>query len=148
VLAFAVPAALAGKPGGGSSTSNIAIATIDGQTMNAAVKSLTPKLGDALTFATTVGSLAGYEYPMVAVSCYQDVNGDGTIDTSLSGPDVVYTELNTPDSTFTLGGASSIWTLRGGGDAVCRSDLDAYGRKGGQESTRLLAGTGNWTATG
>jgi hypothetical protein len=106
------------------------------------------KLGDAVTFATTVEPLAGWEYPMVAVSCYQDVNGDGTVDTNLFGPDVVFTWLDKPSATFTLGGYSSIWTLRGGGDAVCRAELDAYGWKGGKESTRVLASTADWLAQG
>jgi hypothetical protein len=150
VLGFSVDSAFAGKGGNGASTStsSIAIATINGTTMAAATQSPTPKLGDALTFATTLASLAGWEYPMVAVSCYQDVNGDGTIDTSLLGPDIVYSWLDKPDASFTLGAYSSIWTERGGGDAVCRADLDAYGWKGGTESIRVLATTGNWLATG
>ena len=73
---------------------------------------------------------------MIALSCYQDVNRDGTVDTNLLGPDVVFTWLDKPSATFTLGGYSSIWTLRGGGDAICRAELDAYGWKGGKESTR------------
>ena len=157
LLAVAATPALAGKggsgQGGGSggstvTTSSIAITTIDGTTMSAATTSPTPKLGNTLTFATTIEPLAGWEYPMVAVTCYQDVNGDGTVDTNLLGPDIVYSELAKPDATFTLGGYSSIWTLRGGGAAVCRADLDAYGWKGGKESTRVLAATGNWSASG
>jgi hypothetical protein len=98
-----------------------------------------PRLGDSVTFTTVADGLAGWEYPMVVTSCYQDVNGDGTVDTSLLGPDVVYTWLDTPDAGFLLGAYSSIWTLRGGGPAECRADLDAYGWKGGKESTRVLA---------
>ena len=116
--------------------------------MAASTQSPTLKLGDSLKFATTVGSTAGYEYPMVDLQCYQDVNGDGKVDTSLLGPDVVFTSLDTPDATFTLGGYSSIWTLRGGGPATCLANLDAYGWKGGKESIRVLAGTGNWLAAG
>jgi hypothetical protein len=76
---------------------------------------------------------------MVAVSCYQDVTGTGTIDTNLLGPDLVYTGLDKPTAQFLLGAYSSIWTTRGGGPATCRADLDAYGWKGGQESIRVLA---------
>ena len=148
VLALGVTPALAGKGGNTVSTSSIAIATVDGTTMAATTQSPTPTLGDALTFKTTVEQLAGWEYPMVALSCYQDVNGDGKVDTNLLGPDVVFTWLDKPNTTFTLGGHSSIWTLRGGGDAVCRAELDAYGWKGGKESTRVLASTGDWLAQG
>ena len=144
-LAFAAPA-LGAKPSGGGSS--IAIATIDGTGMSQLTTAPTAKLGGTLTFATRVEPLAGWEYPMVALSCYQDVNGDGTVDTNLLGPDIVFSWLDRPDATFTLGGYSSIWTLRGGGNAVCRAELDAYGWKGGKESTRVLASTGNWLAQG
>jgi hypothetical protein len=137
LVAVGASPALAGKGGGTTASSRIALATTGA-----------PRLGDLLTFKTTVEPLAGWEYPMIAVSCYQDVNGDGTVDTNLLGPDVVFTWLDKPAATFTLGGYSSIWTLRGGGDAVCRAELDAYGWKGGKESTRVLASTANWTATG
>lgn len=137
-----VAPALAGKGGGsGGSTPpppSISIATING-TSAASTQNPVPHLGDDLTFASVVGSIAGWEYPMVAVSCYQDVNGDGVIDTNLLGPDVVYTWLDKPDAQFLLGAYSSIWTQRGGGPAKCRADLDAYGWKGGKESTRVLA---------
>jgi hypothetical protein len=95
-------------------------------------------LGDDLRFGSTVAPLAGWEYPMVAVSCYQDVDGDGTVDQSLTGPDVVFTWLDTPAATFRLGGYASVWTQRGGGDAACRADLDAYGTKGGKQTIRVL----------
>lgn len=149
ITAAATPA-LAGKGHGGTtaSSSSIAIATINGTTMAASTQSPTPNLGDTMTFATTLAPMAGWQYPMVAMSCYQDVNGDGTVDTNLLGPDLVYTELNHPDATFTLGGYSSIWTARGGGDAVCRAELDAYGWKSGNQSIQVLASTGNWSATG
>ena len=144
-LAVCAGPAFAGKRA--SATSSIEIATVSGST-SAFAQSSTPRLGDALTFKTTVQPLAGWEYPMVALSCYQDVNGDGTVDTRLVGPDVVFTWLDHPNASFTLGGYSSIWTLRGGGDAVCRADLDAYGWKGGKQSVRVLASTGHWTAAG
>jgi hypothetical protein len=124
------------------------VATVNGSSLTALTQSPAPKLGDTVTFATTVAPMAGWQYPMVDVSCYQDVNGDGTVDTNLNGPDVVYTELDHPSDTYTLGGYSSIWTVRGGGNAVCRADLDAYGWKSGVQSIQLLATTGYWTATG
>jgi hypothetical protein len=140
--------ALAGKstptPAGGST---IAIGSIDGTVVSAAATSPAPKLGDTLTFRTTVGGLSGGEYPMVAVSCYQDVNGDKIVDTGLLGPDIVFSQLGTPSATFMLGGYSSIWLNRGG-SAVCRGDLYAYSWKGGKESTRVLATTGSWLAAG
>lgn len=149
-LITGVTPAVAGKGGSGAGSlpPSITIATVDGTSMAAATVKPTPKLGDRLTFATTVPALAGWEYPMVVVSCYQDVNGDGTVDTNMLGPDLVYGELNPPSSTFTLGGASSIWTQSGGGSATCRAELDAYGWKGGKESIRVLATTGDWLAQG
>jgi hypothetical protein len=146
VLAVGAGPALAGKRS--PSTSSISIATVSGSVSTTAAGDSAARLGDTLTFRTTVQPLAGWEYPMVAVSCYQDVNGDGFVDTRLVGPDVVFTWLDNPDASFTLGGYSSIWTLRGGGDAVCRADLDAYGWKGGKQSVRVLASTGHWTAAG
>jgi hypothetical protein len=148
-LAVVATPALAGKGGnggGGGTSSSIAIATVDGTSMAAAKP--TPNLGDTLTFATTVAPLAGWEYPMVSLSCFQDVNGDGVVDTSITGPDLVFAQLDRPSATYTLGGYSSIWTQRGGGNATCRADLDAYGWKGGKESIRVLATTGNWAVLG
>jgi ABC-type glycerol-3-phosphate transport system substrate-binding protein len=147
LLAVSAAPAFAGK-GGGTASSSIAIASVSGGTNAAAAPSSTARLGDTLTFKTTVEPLAGWEYPMVAVSCYQDVNGDGTVQTNLLGPDVVFTWLDRPNADFTLGGYSSIWTVRGGGPAVCRADLDAYGWKRGKESTRVLATTGDWNVAG
>jgi hypothetical protein len=142
--AFAVPAFAGSKPGGGTASS-IKIASIDGA---AAPVSSTTKMGDSLNFVTTVQSMPGWQYPMVGVACFQDVNGDGVVDTSVTGPDVVYTQLDKPSATFMLGGYSSIWTARGGGDAVCRADLYSYGFKSGVEYTQVLATTGNWASTG
>jgi hypothetical protein len=96
------------------------------------------RLGGDVGFATSAAGLAGWEYPMVVVSCYQDVNGDGTVDTDLLGPDIVFSWVDKPGSEFVLGAFSSIWTLRGGGPADCRADLDAYGWKGKQETIRVL----------
>jgi hypothetical protein len=136
--AFAVPA-FAGN-GNRTASSSITFASIGGA---AAPLSSTTKMGDSVTFATTVQPLAGWQYPMVAVSCYQDVNGDGVVNTSITGPDVVYTELSKPSASFMLGGYSSIWMDRGGA-ASCRADLYSYGWKSGVEYTQVLASTGNW----
>jgi len=138
-LTIAVAPALAGKGGnggggsGGSGTtsSSISLATVNGTS----AASTQPKLGDTLTFATTVGSLSGWQYPMVAVTCYQ-------------GSELVFSDLDQPSASFTLGGYSSLWTLNGGGPATCRADLDAYGWKGGVESVQVLASTGDWAASG
>jgi hypothetical protein len=148
-LVVTIGSASAGKGGNSApnsgSGSSIAIASINGGLLSASTGSQTPKLGSTLTFATTVEKLAGWEWPMVALSCFQDVNGDGTVDTSLTGPDIVYVSLLSPDSAFTLGGGSSTWLQRGGA-ATCVADLDAYGWKGSQESVRSLATTGSFAA--
>src|SRR6476620_8892644 len=70
VTLAAAPAIAGGKGPGepsGSSTSSIAIASVDSTRVGAATTSPTPALGDTVTFATTVASLAGWEYPMIAV---------------------------------------------------------------------------------
>ena len=143
--------AVAGKGGngggGGGASSSIAIASINGEDARLG-PAATPKLGDMMKFATTVEPLAGWEYPMIVVSCYQDVNGDGSIDTKMLGPDIVYSWLDHPAASFLLGAYDSIWKQRGGGDALCRAELDAYGWKGGKQSVRILASTGHWTASG
>ena len=74
---------------------------------------------------------------MVALSCYQDVNGDGKVDTSMFGPDIVLVLLDRPDSSFLLSGGSR-WAARGGGAATCRADLDAYGWQNKVQSIRIL----------
>ena len=86
------------------------------------------RLGGYAGFETNAVGLAGWEYPMVAVWCYQ------------SG-DLVYMALNKPATEFLLGGAASAWVSNGGA-ATCEADLYAYGWKGGQESIRNLAITG------
>lgn len=148
-LAVTIGTASAGKGGNSSSTSgsSIAIASINGGLTSSSTLTQTPKLGDTLTFATSIERLAGNEYPMVSLTCYQDVNHDGTVDTSITGPDIVFGDLGQPDATFGLGGWSP-WTQNGGGAATCRSDLDAYGWKGGQESIRVLATTGDFAVSG
>jgi len=86
-----------------------------------------PGLGGAVSFTTVAAGLAGWEYPMVAVWCYQE----GVL---------VYMELATPDSVFVLGGGSSDW-LTIGGAAECHANLYAYGMTGSHESIRDLAST-------
>jgi hypothetical protein len=121
VIALAAMPAHAAKRGGQTSTSSIALAG------GANFASIQPHLKGAVTFNTTVGSLAGWEYPMIDVSCTQ--NGV-----------TVFAQLDKPDATFLLGGGSSDW-LTNGGPATCRADLDAYGSKGGSWSVRILAST-------
>jgi hypothetical protein len=150
VVAVATPAlAVQGGNGhggsGGGASSSIVIATVNGSPPGGAAVAVSANYGDTLTFATTVERLAGWEWPMVGVSCYQDVNNDNQVDTSLLGPDIVFGLLDHPDAAFTLAG-SSLWAERGG-EATCRADLYAYGWKGGSESIRRLAWTEDWTAT-
>ena len=109
---------------------------------------MAPTFGASMTFATTVQPLAGWQYPMVALTCYQDVNGDEYVNTSISGPDLVYSDLETPSTTFSVGSDYSIWGELGGGAATCRADLDAYGWKSGVESVQVLATTGDWAVSG
>lgn len=139
-------AAKGGNAAGSGSGSSIAIATVNGGLSAASTSSQSLKLGDALTFATTVERLAGGEYPLVALSCYQDVNGDGVVDMSVVGPDIVYSWLDSPSVTFPLGGNGwSLWQQRGGA-ATCHAELYAYGWKAGQESIRFLASTASFAA--
>ncbi len=116
----------ASKPTSGTSTITLAsVSSGDGTALLAA--NLKPALGDNVTFATTVGSLAGWEYPMVDLECRQ------------SGV-IVFSQLDHPDANFLLGGGSSVW-LTNGGVANCTADLDAYGSKGGTWSVRVLSET-------
>lgn len=125
----------------------ISIATVNGSSYSS---STGLKLGDTVTFNTVAGSMAGWEYPMVDITCYQDVNGDGVINTQVLGPDIVYSWLDKPGATFSFSGQgqTSIWTLRGGGAATCRAELVAIGWKGGMESTRIMATTGDFSVSG
>jgi len=155
VLAFAVAVvpAFAGKGGNGgnnapsSGSSSISFATVNGGLVTTAPGSMTLKYGDSLTFATNAVGLSGNEYPMVAVACFEDVNGDTVVDTSVTGPDIVYSWLDHPDASFPLGGNGwSIWGSRGG-TATCHADLYAYSMTGKGETIRSLATTGNFSAT-
>jgi hypothetical protein len=153
-LAVTVPPAFASKGGNGGggnlSSPNIAIATLNGTAMNASTTSLAPAYQDTVTWTTTTGSLAGWESPRVVLSCYQDVNGDGVVDTTMGSRDIVYSWVDSPGAAFSFSGQgqTSIWSLRGGGAATCRADLDAYGVKGGQESVRVLATTKDFAVAG
>ena len=91
-----------------------------------------PRLGGTVSFTTVAAGLAGWEYPMVAVWCYQ-------------GDVLVYMELATPESVFVLGGGSSDW-LTNGGAADCEAYRYAYGTKGSHESIRALAGPASFFA--
>lgn len=158
-LAVAVTPAFAGKGGNGngnggsapsassSSDPSISIASVNGGVLAASTQSPAVKYGDKLTFNTNDGgALSGNQYPAVGVSCYQDVNHDGTIDTSVTGPDIVYSWLDHPDATFPLGG-STIASTWSGGTATCHADLYAYSMTGKGETITWLAGTGNFTAS-
>ena len=111
---------------------------------------LSPTFGQATSFTTEIPKLKGNQYPMVDLACYQDVNGDNTVDTSLQGPDIVYSWLDRPDAIFSYSGQgqSSIWSNRDGGPATCRADLVAISWKGGAESSTLLASTGDYPVAG
>lgn len=123
---FGTGDALAGK--GGNNTTETSYIYLDssgdGATLAAASA---PSLGTAVTFTSHAAGLAGWEYPMVAVWCYQ-------------GDALVYMQLDHPDANFVLGGGSSDWKTMGG-DAECEAYLYAYGSKGWRESIRTLAGT-------
>ena len=141
-LVAAAPA-LAAKPTAPTAP-KIVISTINGVPTGNTLQAVTPRYGDTLRFATTIPKLSGNEWPMVSLTCYQDVNGDGKVDTNLFGPDIVFGILDKPTNSFQLAG-SSLWSQRGG-NAMCHADLYAYGSKGGSETIRFLAGTGNWGA--
>lgn len=117
-------------------------APLAGGSSIALVGNQAPALGDTVTFDTTIDPLDPQEYPMVAVVCFQDVNEDGVVDTNILGPDIVFSWLDHPDASFTLGAFASIWTVRGGGPATCYADLDAY------PPARVLAETPVWIAAG
>jgi len=125
--------------GKNSVSPSITIASVDGARM-AASSEPQPAHGSSVTFDTTSGKLGG-SHPMVELSCYQDLNRDGTVDTSLFGPDLMVLQLDHPDATFSMSGQG--WTA---GNATCHARLLAYGWKGGQQSIELLASTYDWTA--
>jgi len=96
------------------------------------------RLGDSVTFSTTVEDLNGGEYPLVYLECRSVLDGS-----------VLYGQLDHPDATFVLGGGSSQWWLVRG-EAWCNAVLYSYGGKtrGGYDEIRLLAGPAEFYAGG
>ena len=97
-------------------------------------------LGGEVGFTTQAVGLAGWEYSMVAVWCYQDSDGDG-VEVWPNEDDLVYMQLDHPNVEFVLGGGSSGWRTSGGA-ADCWAMLYAYGNKGNNETIRELASVG------
>jgi hypothetical protein len=85
------------------------------------------RLGGTVGFTTTAVGLAGWQYPMVTVACYQNSA-------------LVYAVVGQPSDEFKLGGDSSDWVTNGG-PANCTATLSAFGWKGGQEYVTALAST-------
>jgi hypothetical protein len=97
-----------------------------------------PHLGGTVAFVSNAVGLRGREWPMIAVNCWQDVDGNGVVDVGNTfSVDKVYGQLDVTSSTFLLGGNSSDW-LDVGGAAECTSALYAYGWKGGSQTIRML----------
>jgi hypothetical protein len=113
VLTTAMPVAFAAKRPSGPTSSHIALESYSDL-----------RLGGYVGFTTVAVGLAGWEYPMVSITCSQN-----------NAP--VYVDLGQPDHEFLLGGSASPW-LTNGGAADCVAELDAYGWKGGKESVRPL----------
>ena len=83
-----------------------------------------------VTFDTTHSGFKGYQYPLVYLACYQDIDGVPGIDTSFASLDLVYGQLDYPATAFVLGGGSSPWrNTYGGGPAECVARLMVYGDK-------------------
>jgi hypothetical protein len=122
VVGLMAGTAFAGKGGGTSATPWIALGSVDGTTMAAAVQ---PALGSSVRFAA--GYSKNTKNPWVSLMCYQDGK-------------LVYGEGGKVDHTFVLGGASSDW-LRAGGAASCRAELGDLYWKGGHEYYNYLADT-------
>jgi hypothetical protein len=118
VALIAVPAsAFAGKGGGSSTPSWIALSSVGG-----AFAAAQPNLGSSVRFSS--GYPTSTKNPWVSLTCKQ-------------GETMVYGEGGSPSSDFVLGGASSLW-LEVGGAAACRAELgDLYWRGGHQYYTFL-----------
>src|SRR5262245_27600098 len=90
--AFAAPGGNGGgkgKPGSGSelpATSSIAFEEYSHFS-----------LGSEVGFSTTAVGLASWEWPMVTIWCYQDLNGDGIHTFPNDGGDLVYAQMDHPD---------------------------------------------------
>src|SRR4051794_28911674 len=84
-LTVAAPSAWAARAKTPTTTtgSSIWLASVNDINMGGPVTAATAwsqpelRLGDEVRFGSTVEPLAGREYPMVAVSCYQDVDKNG-----------------------------------------------------------------------
>lgn len=74
------------------------------------------KIGDTVTFDTTVNKLSGNQYPLVYTVCKDDAGN------------ILYGQLDYPDTAFKLGGGASPWLLVGG-NATCEGQLRVYGGK-------------------
>lgn len=126
IIVLGTDEALAGKGGPQTSEpSSISLVYPVGGDVAAASVTSGPSLGSSVGFASHAAGLAGWEYPMVAVWCYQDSV-------------LVYMQLAHPEEVFVLGGGSSDWKTLGG-SADCEAYLYAYGSKGPRESIRTLA---------
>ncbi|MFL5721535.1 MAG: hypothetical protein ACJ778_13770 [Chloroflexota bacterium] len=79
-------------------------------------------LGSRVTLTTHIVGLAGNEWAMVYLKCNE-------------GDTVVYGQLDYPETTFVLGGGSSLWREIGG-TARCTGYLKAYSKSG---DSRTLA---------
>jgi hypothetical protein len=91
--------------------------------------------GDTLTF-TCSDNLKGRKYPMVAVHLFQDANEDGTVSDDPNSEDLVWVQLNHPETPVILGGGGS--GLDASKSSKGRASLYAYSWKVGQESIVLL----------
>jgi hypothetical protein len=92
--------------------------------------------GDTLTFTWSSEKLKGAEYPMIQVIAFQDVDQSGDVETEVDSGDLVFAQLNHPESEFHLAG-SSTWGTNGG-DATLKADLLAYSKN---DAPRMLAST-------
>jgi hypothetical protein len=126
--------------GGASAAAPVASGTIEGPFGDV-------RLGGVVTFETEVDGLKGWQYPMIAVWCYQDLNGDGIKYFPNDGGDLVYMWLDSPDASFPLGAASSKWVDLGGA-ADCQAILYAYGDRGNTQTIDTLDATGFFEAVG
>lgn len=105
--------------------------------------------GDSVSFSVE-SNLKNNPYPMVAVACYQDADGDGQITfapfikdadgNDVANPDFVWLQLDRPDAAFNVGGGES--QLDAAEPASCVATLYAYSWKGGQESIVELDSVG------
>lgn len=100
-----------------------------------------------VTFNWTAPKPHGNAQNQIVLACWQDVDNDGDIELVLGLPDIVYSWLDDPSTVFTFSGdgQQSIWSLRGGGPAICEADLDVYTTDG---QITELATTGPFNVSG